>query len=112
MPLGLVDGSIKNDQITGSSYAAPFKNDAGTFYYEPWRGRLNNNFYWLTATSNPWIQVDFRSKVIMTGIKVQGSPFERERWVTSLQIETGDSVEGLAYIKDGLRPKVRKGHKL
>ena len=110
-------GFISNEQITASSHyiIGP---------YSPWDGRLNNNDYWSTAYQYPsdqqWIQVDFldssttENDVIITGIQTQGSDYPRnifqvnECWVKSLQIQTGNTTEGLEFInEEGTRiPKV------
>ena len=89
-PLGMEDGSITDDQITASSYDGD---------YEP---RLNNpNGQWSPEFKDltPWIQVKFSSAVYITAIQTQGSPIVN-RWVTELQIQTGDSEDSLSYIMD------------
>ena len=67
--------------------------------------------YWATAEENPsdqqWIQVDFLDStttgndVIITGIQTQGSGYHSVKpdcWVKSLQIQTGNTTEGLELI--------------
>ena len=105
---------IRNVQITASSRYPG---------YPPWDGRLNNKdyMYWATADQNPtdqqWIQVDFLDStttgkhVIITGIQTQGSGYhccKPDCWVKSLQIQTGDTIETLEFIrKEGTSvPKV------
>ena len=97
-PLGMEDGSITDDQITASSYR---DDDVGK--YGPGAGRLNNpNGQWYADREDwtPWIQVKFFSRVNITAIQTQGSS-RFKRWVTELQIQTGDSEDSLSYIMDG-----------
>ena len=117
-PLGMESRSIHNEQITASSYYD--KALPGT--YPPSDGRLtNDDGYWATAEKNPsnqqWIQIDFLDStmtgndVIFTGIQTQGSgyqPFITDCWVTELQVQTGNTTEGLQFIyEEGTRfPKV------
>ena len=99
-PLGMADGSIKNDQITASSRFLG---------YDPWEGRLYNDNNWSASTpspSNPWIQVDLLSINILTKIRTQGNP-NLNHWVTELQILTGESLGLLSYIMNGNTPMVR-----
>ena len=112
-PLGMESKFIRNKQITSSSHYVT---------YPPSDGRLNNNDYWSTAEKNPsdqqWIQVDFLDSnttgndVIITGIQTQGSGYRGalliDCWVKSLQIQTGNTTEGLDFIyEEGISmPKV------
>ena len=100
---GMEDGTITNAQITASS----FYSIIGLFPLEPWKGRLNDANYWATLGSNPsdpWIQVvlSLMEPVTITAIQIQGGtdPGNPE-WVTTLQIQTGNSEASLAYIMDG-----------
>ena len=101
-PLGVESRFIRNEQITASSRYSG---------YPPENGRLNNNGYWATADQKPsdrqWIQVDLlggtttQNYVIITGIQTQGSGyhfFEHDCWVKSLQIQTGNTTDGLKFI--------------
>ena len=103
-PLGMESRSIRNEQITASSRYSG---------YPPWDGRLKHKgyMYWATAEENPsdqqWIQVDFLdstmtgNNVIITGIQTQGSGYHRVKpdcWVKSLQIQTGNTKDGLRFI--------------
>ena len=98
---------IRDGQITASS----FYTGQGVLY--AWKGRLNNNDYWATASSNPtnpWIQVDLLRSTLVTGIITQGSAHAYEEWVTNLQIQYGDSVDTLRYILENGQPKVGTLH--
>ena len=99
---------IRNGQITASSRYSG---------YPPWDGKLNSDGYWATATQEPpnqqWIQVDFLDRttkgndVIITGIQMQGSGYQifpTDCWVKSLQIQSGNTVDGMEFIyEDGTR---------
>ena len=96
----MFDGSIKNTQVSAWSY----------YHYDevelqPWKARLYNSEHWAPESSYPsapWIQVDFLSSFILTGIRVQGSGIRGYNyWIKSLQIQTGDSETSLSYIMDG-----------
>ena len=94
-PLGMIDGSITNGQITASSI---YSNR------NPYDGRLKGGGHWATAEaepSNPWIQVAFSSTVTIAAIQTQGHSTGREYWVIALQVQAGDSQNTLSYIKDG-----------
>ena len=107
-PLGIEDGSITNDQITTSSY---WQDENA---YPGWKGRLNNtDGFWSMGEddSAPWIQVAFSSPVTITAIQTQGANDDGDGgdgkvWVTELEIQTGDSVTTLSYIRDGSNPEV------
>ena len=94
-------GDIGNNQITASSFHSSPP-------HQEWEGRLNNDNYWATKKSNstnPWIQVDMLRLTIVTGIITQGRGFGPQ-WVTSLQIQYGDSEDTLVYILENGNPKV------
>ena len=101
VPLGLESGSVANNQMTSSTYYS--QHD-----FRPWKGRLNNGDYWATSGSFPsgsWLQVDFLSAVIMSGIKTQGSGpswSQYNQFVEKLKVKTGMSTSSLKYIVDGL----------
>ncbi|XP_038060028.1 lactadherin-like [Patiria miniata] len=81
-PLGMEDGRIPDASITASSF---FYNLAN---YAPHRARLNFqggiSSAWASAgpsDPNPWIQVDFGTSVIVTGVITQGrgdSPYDNQ----------------------------------
>ena len=104
-PLGMEDGSIADAQITGSSY-----RDGKQAHL----GRLNNqgSNYWAPQFSayplTCWIQVDFLTNVELYGIQRQGfrDSFYNQ-YVSTLEIQTGDSEDSLTYIQDGANPKVK-----
>ncbi|XP_038051445.1 lactadherin-like isoform X1 [Patiria miniata] len=89
-PLGMEDGRIPDANITASTF---WSNSAA---WAPYRGRLNlEGAAWLYAGSsdpNPWIQVDFGGRVIITGVITQGRPDNYNQWVTEFQV---------AYSNDG-----------
>ena len=52
--------------------------------------------------------MNFDHPVLITGIQTQGSGSRSyQRWVTMLQIQTGNSESSLAYILDDGKHKVR-----
>ncbi|XP_038060217.1 lactadherin-like [Patiria miniata] len=65
-PLGMVNGTIRDDRITASSsYSCCPASD----------GRLNNNNGWVAYTfedANPWIEVDLVEPTVVTGVTTQG----------------------------------------
>ena len=97
-------GDISNDQITASSF---YSGQGGL---EPWKGRLNNDHYWATASENPpepWIQVDLLQSTMVTGIITQGSAsLDYQEWVKELRVQYGDSEDTLVYILEDGQPKV------
>ena len=95
-------GDISDDQITASSFYA------GQGGLRPWKGRLNNDDYWATASENPpdpWIQVNLMQPTMVTGIITQGSVAYQE-WVKELRVQYGDSEDRLMYILEDSQPKV------
>ncbi|XP_072043973.1 uncharacterized protein [Amphiura filiformis] len=99
------DGTIADDQITASSNHSVANSD--TLNFEPWRARPSGSLYWrphentLDMLQDQWIQVDFLEPVIITGIQTQGndqSDITIRRWISKLQVQTGNSVDTLTYI--------------
>ena len=103
--LGMESRDIRNRQITASSFYAGNRGE-----FQAWKGRLNNNHYWATASSSPrdpWIQVDLLRSTVVTGIITQGGTRDRyQEWVTDLNIQYGHSVDLLMYILGNAQPKV------
>uniref|UniRef100_A0A8C5U8V0 ferroxidase n=1 Tax=Malurus cyaneus samueli TaxID=2593467 RepID=A0A8C5U8V0_9PASS len=69
IPMGLASGAILDSQIDASHHID---------YWEPKLARLNNSgsYNAWSATMEeefPWIQVDFRRQVLLTGIQTQGA---------------------------------------
>ncbi|XP_072017312.1 EGF-like repeat and discoidin I-like domain-containing protein 3 [Amphiura filiformis] len=88
-PLGLEDGSVTENQFTASS-TWPAGDIA------PYKGRLNNAGFWAASSrSLPcWLQVDFLSPVVITGIKTQGAT-RVGQWIKTFQVKFGTDVNGL-----------------
>uniref|UniRef100_A0A6Q2XRZ2 F5/8 type C domain-containing protein n=1 Tax=Esox lucius TaxID=8010 RepID=A0A6Q2XRZ2_ESOLU len=66
-PLGLISGSVKDDQITANDKRG---------YWEPHLARLNNQGKynaWSTDKKGSWIQVDFQRPVVISHIETQGA---------------------------------------
>ncbi|XP_072039523.1 uncharacterized protein [Amphiura filiformis] len=101
-PLGMQSGHIADEQITASDYFVGFK---------PEKARLHNPMNnWVAAVGNPtdpWIQVDFRHEVAITGLQTQGSATAGHyfEWVEMLQIQYGEINDSLTYIMDGATAK-------
>ena len=107
--LGMENTDIKDDQITASSYYT------GSGGLQAWKGRLNNDDYWATASGkpkDPWIQVDLLHSTVVTGVITQGSAHSYQEWVTDLQIQYGDSEDSLMYVLENGQPKVSISHML
>ncbi|XP_062982987.1 coagulation factor V [Elgaria multicarinata webbii] len=69
LPMGMESGVIEDSQISASGHIG---------YWEPKLARLNNSGKynaWSTDKKNalPWIQVDLRRHVLITGIQTQGA---------------------------------------
>ena len=95
--------NIIDDQITASSYY----NGSGGL--QAWKGRLNNDEYWATASrspTDPWIQVDLLRSTIVTGIITQGGAHDDREWVQKLQVQYGDSENSLMNISEDGKAKV------
>ena len=98
------DRSVSGDQISASEDVHGWPN------FHPRDIRLNIDYYYFFLTSlsgvdtNPWIQIDFITSKLLTAIIVQGGcifdPCSFSGWVTSLQIQTGNSTSELTYIMD------------
>ena len=98
------DKTITDTQITASSYYVDDYGKQDDHYY-PYLARLyQKGFNWMTAEdnpSNPWIQVDFLINRVIYGIQTQGGhPPHHKQWTTMLQVQYGDSVDSLVFIKD------------
>ena len=99
------DGSIADAQITASSY---------TNGKQAHLGRLNNqgSNYWSPQIAGYpltcWIQVDFLTNVELYGIQRQGfrDSFYNQ-YVSTLEIQTGDSEDTLTFIEEGGSKKVK-----
>ncbi|XP_028517886.1 neuropilin-2-like, partial [Exaiptasia diaphana] len=70
--LGMEDGRIKDGDITASSYWYM----CGPVPCRPYKGRLNSDAAWLTATPSPneYLQVDLLKITKLTSIATQGFP--------------------------------------
>ncbi|XP_072043966.1 uncharacterized protein [Amphiura filiformis] len=102
--LGMEDGTITNDQITASSYHIV---EHSQISFPPRKARPSDNSYWrprentLHMLQDQWIQVDFLETVIITGIQTQGSDSSSNaRWISKLQVQTGNSTDNLISITD------------
>ncbi|XP_072022551.1 lactadherin-like [Amphiura filiformis] len=86
-PLGLEDGSVTNNQFTASSTYLDLS---------PYKGRLNDARFWAASSgSQPcWLQVDFLTSVVITGIKTQGAGTVGQ-WIKTFQLKFGTDVNAL-----------------
>jgi hypothetical protein len=92
MPLGMENGTIRDNQITASS-------EYGSFYSAS-NGRLNNNGtigVWSAKKNNgnQWLQVDFQRSTIITGISTQGRVSYHNQHVKNYTISF--SVDGAKF---------------
>ncbi|CAH1265976.1 EDIL3 [Branchiostoma lanceolatum] len=90
LPLGMANGHIEDNQISASS-------DVGG--YEAYKGRLNGPRAWQAAMTdtNQWLQVNFNTRTIITGIQTQGL------WgghVKSYRLLFGDTEDALTVYKE------------
>ncbi len=79
---------------------------------------MNNDGVWAIgpqSPSDPWIMVDCLEQLTVKGIITQGfdigvsfgpNNIQQNIWVSSLQIQYGDSNQTLVYIMEGDSPKV------
>ena len=96
-PLGLENGSINDSQITGSKH---------TYDLKPSKARLNGEKCWSAINKNPmWIQIDFLTVLIVSGIQTQGAGINTQ-WVKTLEIKTGLKVSSLSSIMENNITKV------
>ncbi|XP_038073385.1 lactadherin-like [Patiria miniata] len=67
-PLGMEDGTIRDDRITASSILSNT--------YPAREARLNNDNGWAASSgdANPWIEVDLVQSTVVTGVTTQGTP--------------------------------------
>lgn len=103
MSLGLENGFITDKQL--SAFSA-YNNDSST--YGAHRARLNLNSWppgyraFKIAHSNtlPWIRIDLRQQLVVTGIATQGygDPSVAE-WVSSYRLMYADKLD-FAYFVD------------
>ncbi|XP_035677232.1 uncharacterized protein LOC118416254 [Branchiostoma floridae] len=90
MPLGMESGYIEDSQISASTEKTG---------YEAYKGRLNGPRAWQAniANTNQWLQVNFTTRTIITGIQTQGL------WgghVKSYRLLYGDAEDGLSVYKE------------
>ncbi|XP_078595284.1 neuropilin-1-like [Branchiostoma floridae x Branchiostoma japonicum] len=90
LPLGMVSGYIEDSQISASTEKTG---------YEAYKGRLNGPRAWQAnvANTNQWLQVNFNTRTIITGIQTQGL------WgghVKSYRLLYGDTEDGLTMYKE------------
>ena len=112
-PLGIKDKTIPDSYITASSAAedpnGETDHEGNVFVYNGHQGRLDNVFFWTPSQNQgSWVQVDFGYPNVkrMNGIVTQGSNYW-EYWIVTLNVEYGNSADGLIPILDGGSPKVR-----
>merc|ERR1712038_392925 len=103
---GMEDGSIKDSQISASSYAQ--HND----HHKPWYSRLNNHHgsdWWGVGVNrqihdpSQWIQVDLGKEKEIHGIMTQGSGSARwSQYVTTFKIlYRSSTTDEFKYAENG-----------
>ncbi|XP_022103183.1 retinoschisin-like [Acanthaster planci] len=104
--LGMEDGLIPDDRITASSVRKNLAN------YAPQRARLGTQGWagaWCyddKSDSHPWIQVDFSSRVTVSGLVTQGRS-DYEAWVTEYQVAYRDDKHALNHVTDAVGSPVK-----
>ncbi|XP_072050165.1 neuropilin-2-like [Amphiura filiformis] len=86
--LGMEDGSILDSQITASSFWLVTESTMLDMTGK-W-ARLNGPFAWHTSVNyptEPWVAVDLTLIVLLTGIKMQGSAYDTNYWISKVIIE-------------------------
>ncbi|KAI8501685.1 hypothetical protein Bbelb_209560 [Branchiostoma belcheri] len=84
VPLGMESGWITDDQIT----ASPSGQD-----YPPRNARLHGNGCWIPSTPHSsWLQVEFPTTMILTGIRTQGF---RTGWITKYKVEYSETLSSM-----------------
>ncbi|KAK3706074.1 hypothetical protein QZH41_014686 [Actinostola sp. cb2023] len=100
-PLGMESGTIKDSQITASSY------DGNTF--APWNARLQRKSVqgehgggWIAETNRgpQWVQIDLGTVKKVTAIATQGHPDE-DVWTKTYQILSGNDPNSLTLYDNG-----------
>ena len=80
----------------------------------PHGARLNNDGptpFWVASnddiqdSTRPWLQVDFLTPLVITGVQTQGAGIF-EQYVTTVQIQYGQETNGLKDILENGSPKV------
>ena len=83
MPLGMQDGSIRDNQVEAC---------CSILNFPPSNARLNGQTSWTTCmdkcTNDAWIQVRFDGPVAISGIQTQGRR-DNDQWVTSYDLMLG-----------------------
>ncbi|XP_035666891.1 MAM and LDL-receptor class A domain-containing protein 1-like [Branchiostoma floridae] len=81
VPLGMESGWITDDQITASSADVDFPTSSA---------RLHGNDCWIPSIpQSSWLQVEFATTMILTGIRTQGF---RTGWITKYKIEYSETL--------------------
>ncbi|XP_078595287.1 uncharacterized protein LOC144872727 [Branchiostoma floridae x Branchiostoma japonicum] len=90
LPLGMENGDIEDSQISASTEKTG---------YEAYKGRLNGPRAWQAdvANTNQWLQVNFNTRTIITGIQTQGL---WGGYVKSYRLLYGDTEDGLAIYRE------------
>ncbi|XP_019640590.1 PREDICTED: uncharacterized protein LOC109482347 [Branchiostoma belcheri] len=84
VPLGMESRWITDDQIT----ASPSGQD-----YPPAKARLHGNGCWIPSTPHSsWLQVEFPTTMILTGIRTQGF---RTGWITKYKVEYSETLSSM-----------------
>ncbi|XP_071785307.1 lactadherin-like [Asterias amurensis] len=90
-PLGMENGDILDSDLSSSTMA-------GT-YYRASQARLNNQGAWCAYLYDltPWIQVNFKANVSITGLITQGM-HNANRHVMTFRVQYGDSTSSLTDV--------------
>merc|ERR1712142_204833 len=101
--LGMVDGRIKDDQITASRYHDRYHQPKLARLYKPSRG-------WLAAVKGDWIQIELDQATLISGILTQGD-YASNYWTMSYNVQYGNGSRFLDTIQDQNGDKIFDGNK-
>ncbi len=84
MPLGMVSGEISNDQVKASSWLDT--------EHTPGHARVGNYSSWRPepTDADPWLEIGFKERMLITGLLIQGGGQEEHNWVKTLNLRFGD----------------------
>lgn len=101
--LGMVDGRIKDSQITASRYHDRYHQPKLARLYKPSRG-------WLAAVKGDWIQIELEKPTLVSGILTQGD-YASNYWTMSYNVQYGNDTRFLETIQDQNGDKIFDGNK-
>ncbi|XP_028407274.1 uncharacterized protein LOC114529904, partial [Dendronephthya gigantea] len=100
--LGMVNGHIKDYQITASS-----TDRLSSYLANPFEARINNTIFsrcgcWSpqSNSTSEWLQVDFLKQIAVTAVQTQGRN-DVDEWVTQYQVSFSQDGTNFVHLMDG-----------